>query len=128
MRSVKYSLLFIVLTFVLFFFAEYINNKRIHPIQYMLVGFALVIFYSMLFSLSEHISFNLSYLISSVAIVSLISIFFQAILKKKKATYSVMASLTILYSFLFGLLQLMEYSLILGNIGLFIILAIVMYF
>ena len=128
MRSVKYALLFIIFTFVVFFFAEYLNKKRIHTIQYLLVGFALIVFYSLLFSLSEHLAFALAYLIASIAIITLITSFFHAMIKKTKATLSVGIILTVLYTFLYIILKVYDYSLLLGNIGLFVILAVIMYF
>lgn len=128
MRSVKYALLFIALTFVVFFFAEYLNKKRIHPIHYLLVGSGIVIFYSLLLSLSEHLSFPLSYAISAVAIIAMITSFLHGLLKNKKATLTVASILTLLYVFLYIILRSFDYSLLLGNIGLFIILASIMYF
>ncbi len=128
MRSVKYALLFIGLTFVVFFFTEYLNKQRLHPIHYLLAGFGIVLFYSLLLSLSEHLAFGLSYLIASLAIVTLITSYFHAIIGKIRATLSVLGILAGLYGFLYVLLSAYDYSLLLGNVGLFIILAIVMYF
>jgi len=127
-RSVKYSLLFIVLTFLIFFFAEILTKNRIHPIQYLIVGFALCVFYSFLIALSEHIDFNLAYLIASISIISLISVFTKAIFKNTRIALIVCSALIVLYVFLFTILQLMEYSLLMGNIGLIVVLAIVMFY
>jgi len=128
MRSAKYALLFIALTFLVFFFTEYLNNRRVHPIHYLLAGFGIVLFYSLLLSLSEHLAFGLSYLISSLAIVALITSYFHAIIGRIRATLSVLGILAGLYGFLYVLLSAYDYSLLLGNVGLFIILAIVMFF
>jgi len=127
LRSVKYAIMFISLTFLVFFFTEILNKKRIHPIQYLLVGLGLSIFYSLLVSLSEQISFNLAYLIASVSIISLITIYSHSIFKSRKLTIIIASVLIILYVFLFVILQMHDYSLLLGSIGLFISLAIVMY-
>lgn len=127
LRSVKYAIMFISLTFLIFFFTEILNKKRIHPIQYLLVGLGLSIFYTLLVSLSEQISFNLAYLIASFAIISLITAYSYSMLKNKKITGVVALVLIILYVFLFTILQLQDYALLLGNIGLFIALATVMY-
>lgn len=126
-RSVKYAIMFISLTFLIFFFTEILNKKRIHPIQYLLVGLGLSIFYTLLISLSEQLSFNLAYLLASISIISLITIYAYSILKNPKLTGIVFLVLLILYGFLFTILQLQDYSLLLGSIGLFIALAIVMY-
>jgi inner membrane protein len=127
LRSVKYAIMFISLTFLIFFFTEILNKKRIHPIQYLLVGLGLSIFYTLLVSLSEQLSFNLAYLIASISIISLITVYAHSIFKSIKLTSIVAFVLIILYGFLFTILQLQDYSLLLGSIGLFITLAIVMF-
>lgn len=126
MRSVKYAILFISLTFLVFFFIEIKNKRTVHLIHYVLVGFALCIFYSLLLALSEHLSFNLSYLISSVAVISLIASFCQLLFGKIRVTILNTGILITLYVFLFFVLQINDFSLLFGNIGLFIILAIIM--
>ncbi|MFC2104191.1 cell envelope integrity protein CreD [Bacteroidota bacterium] len=127
LRSVKYAIMFISLTFLIFFFTEILNKKRIHPIQYLLVGLGLSIFYTLLVSLSEQISFNLAYLIASFSVIALITAYSYSMLKSIKLTSIVALVLVVLYVFLFTILQLQDYSLLLGSIGLFIALAIVMY-
>jgi len=127
LRSAKYAIMFISLTFLVFFFTELLNKKRIHPIQYLLVGLGLSIFYSLLVSLSEHMSFNWAYLIASVSIIGLITAYAHSIFKNLRLTAILSLILVILYLFLFTILQLQDYSLLLGSIGLFLTLAIVMY-
>lgn len=127
MRSIKYAILFIALTFLIFFFVEILNKKFIHPIQYILVGLALVLFFSILIALSEHMSYNLAYLVSSISTVLLIAGYVKAILKSLNLTLMVSGILSILYGFIFVIIQLQDYSLLIGSIGLFIILGLVMY-
>jgi inner membrane protein len=127
-RSVKYAILFIGLTFLTFFFAEVMTKTRIHAVNYLLTGFALCIFYSLLTALSEHINFNLAYLISGITIVSMIAVFAQSLYKNRRVTMVIITILSVLYIFLFVILQLMDYSLLFGNIGLVLILALIMYF
>ncbi|NOQ28287.1 MAG: cell envelope integrity protein CreD [Bacteroidales bacterium] len=127
LRSVKYAIMFISLTFLIFVFTEILNKKRIHPIQYLLVGLGLSVFYTLLVSLSEQISFNLAYLIASLSIISLITAYTYSMLKNIKLTAIVALVLTVLYVFLFTVIQLQDYSLLLGSIGLFLALALVMY-
>jgi inner membrane protein len=127
-RSVKYAVLFIALTFLVFFFAEVMTKTRIHPVNYLLSGAALCIFYSLLTALSEHIPFNFAYLIASISIIGMIGVFARSLYHNSKVTLTVVACLTALYTFLFVILQLIDYSLLFGNIGLVIILGIVMYF
>lgn len=127
MRSAKYADMFLFLTFLIFFFVEIINKKRIHPIQYLLVGFGLSIFYALLISLSEHVSFNTAYLVGSIAIVVMITGYSHTIFKDLKLTALMGSVLTALYIFLFSILQMEDYSLLLGSLGLFIVLGMVMY-
>ena len=128
MRSAKYAVMFIGLTFMLFFFVEVITQKRIHPIQYLLVGIALILFYSLLLSISEQIGFMWAYLIASAAIIILITLYAYSIFKSKTHTTLLAFVLGILYMFLYTILQLEDIALLIGSIGLFVILAVVMYF
>lgn len=126
-RAIKYAIMFIALTFLVFFFTEILSKDQMHPIQYLMVGIGLVIFYTLLISLSEHISFNLSYLIASIAVIALITLYTKAALKNRKATLTTGSLLIALYIFLFTILQLEAYSLLMGSVGLFVALALVMY-
>jgi inner membrane protein len=127
-RSVKYAILFIALTFIVFFFAEVLTKTRIHFVYYFLTGAAICIFYSLLTALAEHMTFTIAYLVSSVIIAGMIGIYANSLYKKWQVTLTVVTSLVALYVFLFVILQMMDYSLLFGNIGLVIILGIVMYF
>ncbi len=128
MRSAKYAIMFIALTFIVFFFVEILTKKRIHPIQYLLVGVALILFYSLLLSISEHLNFGMAYLIASVATIGLITVYTQSIFRNKTQTGILTFVLCLLYAFLYMVLQLEDIALLVGSIGLFIILAIIMYF
>jgi inner membrane protein len=127
MRTAKYAIMFIALTFLTFFLTEVLNKKVIHPIQYILIGLALILFYTLLLSFSEHIKFNSAYLLSSLAIIALITAYTKSVLSNNLATAIIAGILIILYGFLYIILQLQDYALLLGSIGLFVILAIVMY-
>lgn len=126
-RISKYAVMFIVFTFSAFFFSEIINKRKVHPIQYTLIGLAILLFYTLLLSLSEYISFNCSYIISATAITIIITCYSYGIIKNKKFAYTILGILLILYSYLFIVLQLEDYALIMGSIGLLIVLATVMY-
>jgi inner membrane protein len=127
-RSLKYAILLIALTFMIFFFIEIMNNKLLHPFQYILVGLALSIFYSLLLSFSEHMSFNLAYILSAVLTMALIFLYTRSILDDKKLTFLIGSVLFILYAFIFTIIQLEDYALLMGSIGLFIALALIMYY
>jgi inner membrane protein len=110
-----------------FFFVEILNKVFIHPIQYLLVGIALIIFYTLLLSFSEHIAFNLAYILASLLTLSMVSLYTLAILKSKQIALLIFGILLILYSFIFTIIQLEDYALLIGSLGLFAILGIVMY-
>jgi inner membrane protein len=126
MRLAKYALMFLFFTFAAFFFAEVINKQKIHPIQYVLVGVAILIFYTLVLSISEHIRFNFAYILSAVSVTLIISGYAKAISGSRFAL-TIMGILAVLYGYLFIVLQMENYSLILGSVGLFVITASVMY-
>lgn len=126
-RSVKYAAMFIGLTFLTFFLVEILNKMRLHPIQYLLVGLAIVIFYLLELSFSERMSFDMSYLIGSAGVVGLITMYMGAIFQNRTITSILFVILALLYGYLYVLLQMQDNSLILGSVGLFLILALVMY-
>ncbi len=125
-RSVKYAMMFIGLTFLLFILLEILNKKRLHPIQYVLTGIGLVIFYSLLVSLSERLGFSIAYLISSASVILLISYYIWASLGKLKFSLFTGAVLSALYIFLYVVLRMQDFALLLGSVGLFIVLAVFM--
>ncbi|MBI2265247.1 MAG: cell envelope integrity protein CreD [Armatimonadetes bacterium] len=126
-RAIKYAILYIFLTFLAFFFVEFFGKKQLHPIQYLLVGSGIVLFYLLLLSLSEHLAFNTAYLLASLGVAGVISGYVQGALEHLGITAVITAILAILYGFLYTLLQLEDYSLLLGSLGLLLALAIVMY-
>lgn len=127
MRTAKYAILIIVLTFVSLFFTELINRKKVHLLQYVLIGVATTIYYVLLLSFSEHVGFDLAYLIASLATIILIGVFISALLKNRKSAFLFTCILSIFYGFIYVIIQLQDLSLLVGSVGLFIITAIMMY-
>jgi inner membrane protein len=128
MRTAKYATLIILLTFISLFFTELITKTRVHILQYVLIGAAMIIFYLLLLSLSEQIGFNLAYLIASVATIILLAVFINSLIRRKKTAIMFSIILTIFYSFIFIILQLQDFALLFGSLGLFIIISAAMYF
>lgn len=126
-RSTNYALLFIIVTFLTFFFIEVLNKRKVHPIQYLLIGAAVILFYVLLLSISEHQFFDLAYWISAWAITALITGYSYSVLRSPKLTGLVGGVLLLLYVFFYGLLQLQDYALLIGSLGLLLILATIMY-
>lgn len=125
-RAIKYGLLFVALSFAAFFLFELLKQLPIHPIQYALVGLALVLFFLLLVSLSEHLQFVWAYMIASTACLSLISFYLSYALRSWKRGVGFGVALTLLYGVLFGLLQSENNALVMGSILLFSVLAAIM--
>lgn len=126
-RSAKYGFLVIGLTFLIFFLIQTLSRITIHPFQYLMIGLALVMFYTLLVSISEHSNFLKAYLIAGVSVIGLITWYSKSILKTLKFPIFIGASLTALYAFIYIIIQLENYALLVGSIGLFTILSIVMF-
>lgn len=127
-RSIKYALLFIGLTFLMFFFLELINGKFVHPFQYLLIGLALCLFYTLLISISEHLNYNVAYLIASCMTIALITAYSASVLRERNLAIMIGSTLVLLYGFVFCIIQLVDYALLIGSLGLFCILAVTMYY
>ncbi|WP_157142857.1 cell envelope integrity protein CreD [Brachyspira pilosicoli] len=127
-RSVKYAILFIFIPFFVLFLCEVLSKKRIHPVQYILIGIANAIFYLLLLAISEHINFNISYFLSALMVTALTSIYIGYIIKSPRYTISMAIVESLIYIFLFGILQLTDYALLMGTLGLFAVIALAMYF
>ncbi len=127
MRCAKYASLFILLTFLVFFMNETFDKRRIHPLQYLLVGCALCLFYMLLLAFTEHIPFDYAYAIATAGVVGLITAYGFAVLSTRKRALALGGMLTGLYAYLFTLLQMEDFALLMGALGLFAILGTVMY-
>jgi inner membrane protein len=127
-RTAKYAILMILLTFVALLLVEITQKIRIHPFQYILVGAALIIYYTLLLSFSEHMGYDVAYLIASISTVVLISLYSTTFLKKRSLVLLFSALLVVFYSFIFVIILQQDFSLLLGSIGLFIIVGLLMYF
>lgn len=126
-RALKYAIMLLVLTFLVLFFYEAMRGARVHPLQYILIGLALALFYLLLLSLSEYIGFKSAYLLSVLTIVSLITLYSKSIFKAWRPAFLEALILVFIYGFIFVILQLEDYSLLAGALGLLAILACVMY-
>jgi len=126
-RSSKYGFMVIGLTLLVFLLIQIVSKIYIHPFQYVMIGLALVMFYTLLISISEHSSFFKAYLIAAASVLGLITIYSRAILKGFKFPLLICGSLAGLYGFIYVIIQLENYALLVGSIGLFAILAIIMF-
>ncbi len=126
-RSTKYAGLFILLTFATIWLIEVLGRLRVHPIQYLLVGAAMCLFFLLELALSEHLGFTPAYAVASVAVVGLIASYSLAALRSPRRAGVVGGLVAALYAYLYVLLKNEDYALLIGSVGLFLMLAAVMY-
>ena len=125
-RAVKYGIMFIVLLFAAFFLFEMLLKLPIHPMQYLLVGLSMAMFFLLLISLSEHISFLNAYITAGFSCVVLIGVYLTGLLKTRKTAWLFASGIAMLYALLYGVLQSEDNALVMGALVLFGGLATVM--
>ncbi|HAY12496.1 MAG: Inner membrane CreD family protein [Candidatus Falkowbacteria bacterium GW2011_GWC2_38_22] len=125
-RALKYAIMLLALTFLVLFFYEAMRGVRVHPLQYILIGLALALFYLLLLSISEYLGFKGAYILSALTITALITLYSKSIFKAWRPALLEALILVFIYGFIFVILQLEDYSLLVGSLGLLAILSLVM--
>ncbi|RZJ03522.1 MAG: cell envelope integrity protein CreD, partial [Rubrivivax sp.] len=125
-RATKYAMMFIVLTFAAFFVLEMVRQWRIHPMQYLMIGAALVLFFLLLLSLSEHIDFAWAYLVASAACIGLLAHYLRHVLGGWRPGLAMSGLLVALYGVLYGILVSEDNALMMGSLLLFGVLSAIM--
>ena len=125
-RALKYGLLFIAIPFAALFLVESLKRIRIHPIQYLFIGFANCLFFLLLLALSEHIAFDAAFAIAAAAVTLLCSGYSAFVLPKKSDALAMAGIFAALYVYMFVALRSEDYALLIGSVGLLAILALVM--
>jgi len=126
-RSIKYVMLFLLLTFMSIWLVEVIAKVRVHLLQYLLVGLGMCLFYLLLLAFSEHIGFAWAYVVASISVIALTASYSRVVLQTGKRALIVGVGISALYMYLYTLLQEQNYSLLFGSVGVFCALAAVMY-
>jgi len=126
-RTVRYAVLIILLTCIALLCTEWITRRRIHVLQYLLIGVAMVVYYTLLLAFSEQMSYGWAYLAASLSTITLISLFVRAVLQHLKASLTIAGLLALFYSFVYYIIQLEDLALIAGSLGLFVVVGILMY-
>ncbi|MBN8577602.1 MAG: cell envelope integrity protein CreD [Cytophagales bacterium] len=127
-RTAKYGVLIILLAFTSLFLVEITTKTRIHPFQYILIGAALIIYYTLLLSFSEQVGYNAAYAIASIATTILVTLYATSFLKSRSVVVLFALLMVSFYSFIFIIIQAQDFSLLIGSIGLFLIIGLLMYF
>jgi len=125
-RALKYAIMLLSLTFLALFFYEARRGARVHPLQYILIGLALALFYLLLLSISEYLGFKTAYVLSALTIIGLITLYSKSIFKAWRPAFLEALILAFVYGFIFVILQLEDYALLVGSLGLLAILSLVM--
>jgi len=125
-RAVKYAILFLVIPFITLFFLEIFSRKSVHPAQYLLSGLANVIFYLLLLSISEHLSFSIAYLIAAAPLTCMMSLYARSLLETWARSAYMGLVMALLYLILYLTLNAEDWALLIGSITAFLICGIVM--
>jgi inner membrane protein len=125
-RAVKYGELFIVLTFVGIALFEVLRRMRVHPVQYLLIGAALAVFFLLLLSLSEHVPFAAAYALAATACAALVAVYAKSVLGGWRGALPLTLGCAALYAVLYVVLQSEQHALLAGSMLLFAILCAVM--
>jgi len=128
MRTAKYDELIIILAFTALFLVEITSKIKIHPFQYILIGVALIVYYTLLLSLSEHVGYNVAYTIASIATTALVSIYASTFLRRKQIALLFTGLMIFFYVFIYVIIQAEDFSLLIGSVGLFLVIGMLMYF
>ena len=127
-RTAKYDELIIILAFTALFLVEITSKIKIHPFQYILIGVVLIIYYTLLLALSEHVGYNAAYSIASIATTALVSIYASTFLRSRQVSLLFTGVMIFFYVFIYVIIQAEDFSLLIGSVGLFLIIGILMYF
>ena len=126
-RAVKYGILFILVPFLVFALAELTAKVRVHPLQYLIAVSANLIFFLLLLSLSEHLKFGLAFAVAAAGVAAELFLFAWTALRSAKLGRSMLIASLGLYGFLFTALQSEDYALLIGSVGLFAIMGLVIF-
>jgi len=127
LRSVKYALLFITLSYLVFWLMEMLYPTRIHPIQYLLIGAGMCLFYLLELSLAEHIGFFMAYAMAALGITLMVGVYTWSVLRSLSQAWTISGVLCGLYGYLYVVLKSQDHALLIGSLGLLIALASTMY-
>jgi len=126
-RAVKYGIQFLALAFMAVFCMELMSERRVHPVQYLFTGIALVFFYVLLLSLAEHLGFATAYLAASAATGLMLAVYVGAAFHSVRKGLVMLAVFASIYAILYVILQLEDYALLAGAMLGFVALTVVMF-
>ncbi|HVG50549.1 MAG TPA: cell envelope integrity protein CreD [Xanthobacteraceae bacterium] len=126
-RAAKYAVMFLGIAFIAVFLIELKSPLRIHPVQYLFAGFAMVFFFVLLLSLSEHIGFAKAYALSATATGGMLSVY-VGVVQHSAVKGAIMALVFgALYALLYMILRLEDYALLAGALLGFVLITVTMF-
>ncbi|MDR1095029.1 MAG: cell envelope integrity protein CreD [Spirochaetaceae bacterium] len=134
-RAVKYAVLFLIVPFLTLFLLEIFTKKRIHPVPYLLSGIGNAVFYLLLLSLSEQMPFYTAYILAALAVTAMLTLYSRSLLPSamevsrmlwNKSWYMGLV-VTLSYVLLYAVLNAESYALLIGSIGTFAVVALIMF-
>jgi len=126
-RAVKYAILFLLVPFLTLFLLEVFVRKRIHPVSYLLSGIANVIFYLLLLSISEQLPFYFAYILAAFGVTAMMTLYSRSLLSSWNKSWYMGLVMAISYILLYAVLNAESYALLIGSIGAFVIVGLVMF-
>ncbi|MDR0602144.1 MAG: cell envelope integrity protein CreD [Treponema sp.] len=126
-RAVKYAVLFLIVPFLTLFLLEIFSKKRIHPVPYLLSGIGNAVFYLLLLSLSEQIPFYTAYLIAALAVTAMMTLYSRSLLPSWNKSWYMGLTVSTSYILLYAVLNAESYALLIGSIGTFVVVALIMF-
>jgi inner membrane protein len=125
-RAIRYAVLFIAITFMCLFLWEQVARRRLHAMQYLLIGLALATFYLLLIALSEHLGFALAYALASLGQIGVLGVYLVGAMRARLAGSLAAAGIAVVYGALYLLVLSEQYALLLGALLLFVMLAAIL--
>jgi inner membrane protein len=126
-RAVKYAVLFLIVPFLTLFLLEIFTKKRIHPVPYLLSGIGNAVFYLLLLSLSEQMPFYTAYLLAALAVTAMMTLYSRSLLPSWSKSWYMGLVVTLSYVLLYAVLNAESYALLIGSVGTFAVVALIMF-
>ncbi|MDR1129082.1 MAG: cell envelope integrity protein CreD [Treponema sp.] len=126
-RAVKYAILFLIVPFLTLFLLEIFTKKRIHPVPYLLSGIGNAVFYLLLLSLSEQMPFYTAYILAALAVTAMMTLYSRSLLPSWNQSWYMGLVVTLSYVLLYAVLNAESYALLIGSVGTFVVVALIMF-
>ncbi|MDR1411933.1 MAG: cell envelope integrity protein CreD [Spirochaetaceae bacterium] len=126
-RAVKYAVLFLIVPFLTLFLLEIFTKKRVHPVPYLLSGIGNAVFYLLLLSLSEQMPFYTAYLLAALAVTAMMTLYSRSLLPSWNQSWYMGLVVTLSYVLLYAVLNAESYALLIGSVGTFVVVALIMF-